>query len=134
MHWKGQGRQRWRQLTACLLIYALFIHGIAFAISSATAGPRLSAGAADAAAFAGFELCRHDGASPDQPGAPDGQGGDTHCVFCLAGPSFVLEPPLVSAAFVPVAISIAPWPLVAWRLAPVTVDASSRPRGPPTAA
>jgi hypothetical protein len=123
----------WRRLTACLLIFVLFAHGIAFTISSAAAVPRLSADAADAAAWAGFELCRHDGASPDQPGGPDGQGGDTHCVFCLAGPGFVLEPPAVSTIFRPVEISIAPWPSVAWRLAPVTVDANSRPRGPPTA-
>jgi hypothetical protein len=134
MHGRRQGRWTWRRLTACLLIYALFMHGVAFAMSSAMAGPRLAADTVDASTFAGFELCRHNSASPDQPAAPDEQGGDTHCVFCLAGPGFVLEPPLASANFVPVVISIAHWPVVAWRLAPVTVDASSRPRGPPTAA
>jgi hypothetical protein len=129
MHHNAQGWRRWRQLTACLLVYALFMHGLAFAM----AGARVSADAAAGPNWAGFELCRHD-AAPALPGAPDGQAGDTHCVFCAAGPGFVLETPTVSTVFCPVEISIAPWPLVAWRLAPPTVDASARPRGPPAAA
>ena len=110
------------------------MHGIAFAVSSAIAGALsgLSADAAVAADWAGFELCRHDAAAPQQD--PGGPAGDTHCVFCVAGPGFVLEPPAVSTRFCPVELSIAPWPLMAWRLAPATVDASARPRGPPTAA
>ena len=130
MHRNAQGWQRWRRLTACLLIYALFLHGIAFAM----AGARLSTDAAGGADWAGFELCRHDNAAPALPGDPEGQAGDTHCVFCVAGPGFVLAPPAVSTTFCPVEISIAPWPLMTWRLAPATVDASSRPRGPPSAA
>jgi hypothetical protein len=134
MHRNAQGWQRWRRLTACLLVYALFAHGMAFALAGLS-GARLSADAAGGVDWAGFELCRHDNAAPALPGAPEGQAGDTHCVFCAAGPGFVLEPPAaVSTAFCPVEISIAPWPLVAWRLAPATVDASARPRGPPAAA
>jgi hypothetical protein len=126
----GQGWHR-RRLTACLLIFALFLHGMAFAM----AGVRLAPNAAGGADWAGFELCRHDSAAPALPGAPDGQADDTHCVFCVAGPGFVLAPPAVSTVFCPVEISNAPWPLVAWRLAPpATVDAGSRPRGPPAAA
>ena len=124
----------WRRVTAALLICALFIHGISFAVSGAVAGPRLSADAVGGADWAGFELCRHDNAAPALPGGPDGQAGDTHCVFCVAGPGFVLAPPAASTSFCPVEISITPWPLVTWRLAPATVDASSRPRGPPPAA
>jgi hypothetical protein len=130
MHRNAQGWQRWRRVTACLLIYALFLHGMAFAM----AGAQLSANAAGGADRAGFELCRHDNAAPALPDGPDGQAGDTHCVFCVAGPGFVLEQPAVSTIFCPVKISIAPWPLMAWRLAPATVDASTRPRGPPSAA
>jgi hypothetical protein len=134
MHRNTQGWYRWRRLTACLLVYALFIHGMAFALAgSAISGARL-ADAAGGTDWAGFELCRHDNAAPALPGAPEGQAGDTHCVFCVAGPGFVLEPPAVSTVFCRVEISIAPWPLVAWRLAPATVDASARPRGPPAAA
>jgi hypothetical protein len=130
MHRNAQGWQRWRRLTACLLIYAVFLHGIAFAM----AGAQLAPDAAGGADWAGFELCRHDATAPGLPGAPDGQTDDTHCVFCVAGPGFVLAPPAVSTVFCPIEISIAPWPLMAWRLAPATVDASSRPRGPPPAA
>jgi hypothetical protein len=133
-----QGWQRWRRLTACLLIYALFLHGIAFAISGAMAGAmsaaRLSADGAGGADLAAFGLCSHNNAAPGQPGDPGSAPADTHCVFCVAGPGFVLEPPAVSTVFCPIEISITPWPLAAWRLAPATVDASARPRGPPTAA
>jgi hypothetical protein len=130
MHRSTQGWQRWRRVTACLLVYALFLHGMAFAM----AGARLSTDAAGGADWASFELCRHDNAAPALPGDPEGQAGDTHCVFCVAGPGFVLAPPAASTVFCPVEISFAPWPLMAWRLAPATVDASSRPRGPPPAA
>jgi hypothetical protein len=139
MHRNVQGWQRWRRLTACLLIYALFVHGIAFAVSSAMAGAtmsgaRLSADGAGATDWAGFQLCRHDNTAPGEPGDPGGPATDAHCVFCVAGPGFVLEPPAVSTVFCPVELSIAPWPLAAWRVVPATVDASARPRGPPTAA
>ncbi len=138
MYRNAQRWRRWRQLTACLLIYALFMHGLAFAVSSAVAGAisgaQPSADVVVAANLAGFELCRHDGATPDQPGDPGSPAGDSHCVFCVAGPGFVLAPPTVSSVFCPVELAIAPWPLVAWRLAPATVDASARPRGPPPTA
>jgi hypothetical protein len=127
---RAQGRVWWRRLSACLLVCALILHGMAYAM----AGVRLVADPPGGTDWAGFELCRHDNTAPSQPGAPDGQAGDTHCVFCVAGPGFVLTPPAVSTVFSPVEISIAPWPLVAWRVAPATVDASARPRGPPPAA
>jgi hypothetical protein len=126
----GQRWAGWRRLTACLLVCAVFLHGMTGAI----AGMRFAADPAGGADWAGFELCRHDNAAPAPPGAPDGQASDTHCVFCVAGPGFVLTPPTVSTVFSPVEISIASWPLVAWRVAPATVDASARPRGPPPAA
>jgi hypothetical protein len=130
MHGRARRWVGWRRLTACLLIYALFMHGLAFAM----AGSRINVDPAGAPDWAGFELCRHDAGAPNQP-APDQPATDTHCVFCVAGPGFVLEPPLLAfTEFHPVEISLAPWPLVAWRLAPATVDASARPRGPPTAA
>ena len=127
---RGRAWTGWRRLTACVLIYALFMHGLAFAM----AGARINADPAGAPDWAGFELCRHDAGAPNQP-TPDQPATDTHCVFCVAGPGFVLEPPLaVFTQFHPVEISLAPWPMVAWRLAPATVDASARPRGPPAAA
>jgi hypothetical protein len=133
MRRNAQGWQRWRRLTACLLIYALFMHGIAFAMAGAISGARLSDGAG-AADLAAFELCTHNNATPGEPGDSGSPAADTHCVFCVAGPDFVLEPPTVSTVLCPVEISTAPWPLAAWRLAPATVHASARPRGPPSAA
>jgi hypothetical protein len=97
-------------------------------MAGAAAGVRLAADPAGGTDWAGFELCRHDNTAPAQPGAPDRQAGG------IAGPGFVLTPPAVSTVFSPVEISIAPWPLVAWRVAPATVHASARPRGPPPAA
>jgi hypothetical protein len=130
MHERAQGRLWWRRLTACLLVFALLMHGHAFAM----AGARLSVDPAGTPDWAGFELCRHDAGAPNQQ-APDQPATDTHCVFCVAGPGFVLEPPLaLFTEFHPVEIFLAPWPVVAWRLAPATVDASARPRGPPAAA
>jgi hypothetical protein len=134
MYRNAQGWQRWRRLTACLLICALFLHGIAFAMAGAMSGARLSADGASVADFAAFELCRHEKAATEQPGDPGSPAGDSHCVFCVAGPGFVLEPPAISSLFHPVEISTVPLPLMAWRLAPATVDASARPRGPPTVA
>lgn len=127
---RAQAWQRWRRLTACLLVSALLLQGLGFALASAA----FAAGRVDSPDWAGFELCRHGQANPDQPGAPDHATVDAHCIFCVAGPGFVLEPPAVSTFFNPVAIEIAPWPIMAWRLAPATVDASTRPRGPPAAA
>jgi hypothetical protein len=123
----GQGWHG-RRLTACLLIFALFLHGVTFAM----AGVRLAPDAAGGADWAGFELCGHDNAAPALPGAPDDQADDTHCVFCIAGLGFVLAPP--STVFCSVEISIAPWPMAVWHLPPAKVDAGSRPRGPPAAA
>jgi Protein of unknown function (DUF2946) len=138
MHRSAQGWQTWRRLTACLLICALFMHGIASAVSSAIAGTmsgaQPSADAVVPADWAGFEVCRHDGATPQPPGDHGRPGGDTHCVFCVSGSGFVLTPPSISTVFWPVEVSIAPLPLVAWRLPPATVDASARPRGPPPTA
>ena len=123
----AQEWQMWRRLTACLLIYSLFLHGMVFAM----VGARLSASAAVGAAF---ELCRHENAAPALPGTPDGPTADSHCAFCVVGPGFVLEPPAASAVLCRVELSFAPWPLTAWRLAPRTVDATARPRGPPPTA
>jgi hypothetical protein len=129
MHGRAQRWLGWRRLIACLLVCAVFMHGVAFAM----AGARLNIDPAGAPDGTGFELCRHDAGTPNQP-APDQPATDTHCVFCIAGPGFVIEPPFAAfTQFHPAEISLAPWPVTAWRLAPATVDASARPRGPPTA-
>jgi hypothetical protein len=120
-----------QRLAACVLVLALILHSVGIAM----AGARPFAEPAGSTDWAGFELCRHDNAAPALPGAPEGQAVDAHCMFCVAGPGFVLEPPAAaSTLFDPVEIAMAPWPAAARRLMPATVDASARPRGPPFAA
>ena len=122
----------WRSLTACLLICALVIQGIAFTFAGAT----LAAGGTGAAevgaadwAGTGFELCRHNaGTTPD--GAPTAPGADTHCIFCLAGAN-LLGAPVWAPQCQVIASAITPWRLAAWRLPVVTVGANTRARGPP---
>jgi hypothetical protein len=121
-------RGGWRRLSAGILVFALVLQGIAFS----WAGARLAADAAGATALAGFELCRHDGAVPD--GAPQAPAADIHCVFCLAGASYVLSSPAATPEFRTVAFAMVPWRFTVWRLPAATVDASARPRGPPSVA
>ncbi len=123
----------WRQLAAVILIFALLFQGM----TSAVAAGRLAADAAGDTDWAGFALCRHgvnaDGGDAALPGgAPD--SGDRHCVFCLAGATYVLGAPIHAPEFHTVILAIAPWTFTAWRLPPLTVDASARPRGPPSLA
>ena len=119
----------WRQLTACLLVCALVIQGLAFALTAGASAAGTTAGAD----VAGFELCRHDGASiPDC--APASPLADAHCAFCLAGAAFVAIDCAPTPEFHVVSITITPWAFAVWRLPTHTVDASARPRGPPPVA
>ena len=123
----------WRQLAAVVLIFALLLQGMAFAVAAGS----LAADAAGDTDWAGFALCRHsgdaDGGIAARPGgAPDSI--DRCCVFCLAGAAYVLGGPVHAPEFHTVVLASAPWPFTAWRLPPLTVDASARPRGPPAAA
>ncbi len=119
----------WRQLTACLLVCALVIQGMAFALM----GGASAAGTTAGADVAGFALCRHDGA-PTPDGGPAGLLTDAHCAFCLAGAAFVAADGAPAPEFHVVSITITPWPFAVWRLPTRTVDASARPRGPPPVA
>jgi hypothetical protein len=113
----------WRRFTACVLVFALVLQGIAFAL----AGARLAADPAPTTA--GFELCRHDGGlSP--AGAPESPGGDSHCIFCLAGATYV-DAPAAASEFHTITFAVLSWPFDAWRLPAATVNASARSRGPP---
>jgi len=119
----------WRRFTACVLVVALVLQGVAFTL----AGARLAADAAGAAELAGFELCRHDGGA-GAGGAPESPAADTHCVFCLAGATYVLDTASATPDFRVIAFAVVPWRFAVWRLPAETVDASARPRGPPPAA
>jgi hypothetical protein len=123
-----------RQFAAVVLTLALMLQSVALA--AATGG--LAANAATDAGWAGFELCHHNGSGDDGGNAfaPSGapENSDAHCIFCLAGAIYALQPPLPSAAFHIIIITIAPWIFTVLLLPALTVDANARPRGPPPAA
>jgi hypothetical protein len=121
-----------RQFTAVALVIALTLQGMAVAAASG----HVAAKAADADPnWPGVEICLHnsaaeaDGNAATPGGAPEHPGA--HCVFCLAGSAYALEALLPNADFHVIINVIAPWPFTAWRLPVLTVNASSRPRGPP---
>jgi hypothetical protein len=114
----------WRQLAASALVFALLFQGMMFAV----AGAQIAANALGSVDWVGSPLCRHDGGSAPQQPAADG-----HCVFCIVGANYVLGAPSYALEFHIIIVATTPRPLTAWRLTPATVDASARPRGPPTA-
>jgi hypothetical protein len=123
-----RSRTGWQRVAACVLVFALIIQGLAFTLArDAVAGDPSTA-----ANPAGFELCSHDGTSPGA--APGHPAADNHCIFCLAAASYALNTATATLDFHVIAIVIVPWRLVALKLPITTVDASARPRGPPSAA
>jgi hypothetical protein len=124
-----------RQLVAALLIFSLMLQSMALAVAAG----RLAADTAAAVdpSWPGFEICHHDGAGDDGHAAVPGGApvpSATHCLFCLAAATHALEAPLPGIEFHIVILTLVAWTLPLWRLPAVTVDASSRPRGPPSAA
>ncbi len=121
----------WRRVIAGVLIHALVLQGIAFAL----AGASRAVNAAGGGDFTAYELCRHDGGTPASRGdSPETPAADTHCIFCLAGAHQALDVPVCAPEYHAIAIPVAPWPFAVWRLPTATVDASARPRGPPPVA
>jgi hypothetical protein len=118
-------RNRWQRLTACGLILALVLQGIAFTLAGTAA-----ANPTDAAA--GFSLCRHDGGMGGG-NAPTSPAADSHCIFCLTGATY-LDAPTVASGCHTIAFGVLSWSLSAWQLPATTVNAGARPRGPPLSA
>jgi hypothetical protein len=116
----------WRQITACILVVALMLQGLAFALASNA----LDIDPSDPANFAGFEICSHQGSAP--PAVPGSPAANTHCIFCLAGVSHALgtAPPTLDFHAVVMTVVVS-WVPVVWRLPTTTGDISTRPRGPP---
>jgi hypothetical protein len=123
MNLMARGKGGWRRLTACALVLAVMIQGIAFTF----AGARLAADATTD--WTAFEPCRHDGGTPG--GVPEAPAADSCCILCLAGAAHVLDTPAAAPEFRAIAFAMVPWRFEAWRLPTATVDASARPRGPP---
>ena len=121
----------WRRVAACVLIYALFLQGLAFAFS----GAQLAGDAAGDPGWAGFELCQHDGGAPVLPSnAPESPADCNHCILCAAGAAYILAAPFFATDFRIIVIAPTSWPLTRWRLPATTVHSSAQPRGPPLAA
>jgi hypothetical protein len=121
----------WRLLATAVLVFALVLQGMAFAVAS------LAVNAAGDN-VAGFELCRHAGFADDggnaavPPVAPE--DSSSHCIFCLAGASYGLDAPLPAPIVHFIGYTIAPPTFTALRLPTIRCDDSARPRGPPAAA
>ncbi len=124
-----------RRFVAALLIFALMLQ----TLTVAAAAVRGAAGAADIdPSWLGFEICHHDGSTDDggnagSGGVPD-RSSNTHCIFCFIGGAPLLEAPLYGTEFHAIIFTVIPWIFPVWRLPTITVDASARPRGPPSAA
>jgi hypothetical protein len=117
-------RNGWQRLAACVLVLALVLQAIAFTL----AGVHLAAD--PTGATAGFELCRHDGGDG---GAPKSPAGDSRCMFCLTGATY-LDAPAPASKCHTMTFAVLAWSPSAWLMPAATVNASARPRGPPLAA
>jgi hypothetical protein len=127
----GKPERLWRRVAACVLIYALFLQGLALAFS----GAQLAGNAAGDPGWAGFELCHHDDGAPVLPSnAPASPADCNHCILCTAGAAYTLAAPFFATDFRIIVIATTSWPLTVWRLPATTVHDSARPRGPPLAA
>jgi hypothetical protein len=118
-------------LAACVLVFALLVQSTALTL----AGAEFAAGATGQTDGTGFELCHHDGGNSTVPsGGPEAPADSGHCIFCLIGATDVPGVPVSAPKVQTIVIALVSWPFTAWRLPADTVDANTRPRGPPRAA
>ena len=119
-----------RRVFTCALAYALAVQGFIFALQIGS-----SAFAADGTAWAGFELCTHNGVSSTSPEAPvQSPLGNIHCVFCVAGAVFLNSPPPSPPPSRLLVFTDVDWSLPRLRLVAIPAVESAWPRGPPVAA
>lgn len=123
----------WRCIFAGILVCALVLQGFTFAVDilqTALGG----AGGAQDTAWAGFELCTHNGGASAFPQTPaQAPAGDSHCLFCIAGAVYVNCASPGAPQYSKIELTSAVWPLTAPRLAAFFVNESAWPRGPPAA-
>lgn len=120
-----------RQVAAIALIFALVFQSLALSLAAG----RLAAASMGDIDWAGFEICRHvPGGSGTPGGAPTQPANDQHCVFCIVGASHAVGAPITLPTFHVIEFAVVAWPFVARRLPILTVNASARSRGPPSAA
>jgi hypothetical protein len=122
-----RSKRVWRGVTACVLIYVLILQGMALALASAS---RL--GAPDSTL--GVEVCHHDGGTSGAPSQTPSPSDDICCIVCLAGASYVSVTVAFALVFHPIVFAAVHWPVPVSQLPARTVDANTRPRGPPVMA
>jgi hypothetical protein len=118
-----------RQVTAWALIYALVLQGMIVALAGAG-----FAATAGSLGDTSYEICHHDGGAPDTPSQGPDQSDNSCCILCLAGASYTLADVDLTIDFRPVEFAPVRWPATTLPLPAHTVDANTRPRGPPATA
>ncbi len=127
-------RTGWRRIIAGVLAYAVALQGFIFALDLGHPAAA-AADAANAGAWAGFELCTHSGGGAGSPGVPaQVPVGDMHCPFCVAGAVFMNCAPPAALQYSTILLTDVVWPPTAPRLVALFLSESAWPRGPPVAA
>jgi hypothetical protein len=120
-------RRPWRQLTSCVIAYALALQMALFGL----AAPRVAALAADQDALS-IGLCLHDQGAPPAPAGHS--GGDEHCKFCPTAAHTVFAPPAIPHGLVIRVAEKAAAPAGDPFIARPLAHATAQPRGPPPTA
>jgi hypothetical protein len=121
-----RSKRVWRRMTACILIYVLVFQAMVVALAGAS-----RVDAADDASVVGVELCHHDAGTSDSPSQTPGPSDDICCIVCLAGASYIPATLAFALVFHPIVFAAVCWPVPVLQLPSRTVDANTRPRGPP---
>jgi hypothetical protein len=122
-----RSKRVWRQITASALIYVLVLQGMALALASVSRFDALDSAV-------GVELCHHNAGTSDAPSQTPGPSDDICCIVCLASASYVSVTVAFALVFHPIVFAAVRWPVPVSQLPSRTVDANTRPRGPPVMA
>jgi hypothetical protein len=126
---RAYSRSGWRRILGCLLVYAIALQGLVFAVD---AGRSAIATVPDTT-FAGFPLCSHGDDGAPAPTSPQDPATCEHCILCLTGVVYVSSTPPATPFLGTLKISNAAWPDAAPQLVTLLGNRSAWPRGPPTA-
>jgi hypothetical protein len=124
-------RKLWRQLTRCIVGYALVLQGLLLSLAGVTTTFADHAGDG----LPGFELCVN-GAGDDAPAVPDlpegNPHGSIHCDDCvLVALQHLAALPSSFILFANPSLGEIRWHVADWRDAISVEYPSQRPRGPP---
>ena len=126
-----RSRKLWRQLTSCIVGYALVLQGILLSLSGVAAAFADHAGDG----LASFELCLNSTGddAPAAPNLPEGNPhGSMHCDDCvLVALQHLATPPSSFIFFANASLGEIRWHVADWRDAISVEYRIQRPRGPP---